>query len=116
MKATSLHGSTRKKRPAPRLINTKELPREDWLQIRKLGIGSSDAATAVGLNSNKSQLELFLGKTSLDAGMPTALSEAAPAGSIASVATAQCVLSQPAVLNAAPDSPSPKCEPNAHPF
>ncbi|NYU31906.1 YqaJ viral recombinase family protein [Pseudomonas aeruginosa] len=57
MKATSLNSSTRKKRPALRLVSTKELPREDWLQIRKHGIGSSDAAAAVGLNPYKSQLE-----------------------------------------------------------
>ncbi|WP_170869394.1 YqaJ viral recombinase family protein [Pseudomonas aeruginosa] len=60
MKATSFNGSTSKKRPALRLISTKELPREDWLQIRKQGIGSSDAAAAVGLNPYKSQLELWL--------------------------------------------------------
>lgn len=60
MKATSLNSSTRKKRPALRLVSTKELPREDWLQIRKQGIGSSDAAAAVGLNPYKSQLELWL--------------------------------------------------------
>jgi putative phage-type endonuclease len=72
MKATSLNGSTSKKRPALRLISTKELPREDWLQIRKQGIGSSDAAAAVGLNPYKSQLELWLEKTGRDAGMPKA--------------------------------------------
>lgn len=71
MKATSLNGSTSKKRPALRLVSTKELPREDWLQIRKQGIGSSDAAAAVGLNPYKSQLELWLEKTGRDTGMPT---------------------------------------------
>ena len=70
MKATSLNGSARKKRPALRLVSTKELPREDWLQIRKQGIGSSDAAAAVGLNPYKSQLELWLEKTDRDAGLP----------------------------------------------
>ncbi|MBU2374309.1 MAG: alkaline phosphatase, partial [Gammaproteobacteria bacterium] len=43
MKATSLNRGPSKPRPALRLISTKELPREDWLQIRKQGIGSSDA-------------------------------------------------------------------------
>ena len=71
MKATSLNGSS-KARPALRLISTKELPREEWLQIRKQGIGSSDAAAAVGLNPYKSQLELWLEKTGRDAGMPKA--------------------------------------------
>ncbi|HBO5106289.1 TPA: lambda-exonuclease family protein, partial [Pseudomonas aeruginosa] len=70
MKATSLNSSTRKKRPALRLVSTKELPREDWLQIRKQGIGSSDAAAAVGLNPYKSQLELWLEKTGRDTKVP----------------------------------------------
>ncbi|HCF5959400.1 TPA: YqaJ viral recombinase family protein [Pseudomonas aeruginosa] len=70
MKATSLNGSTGKKRPALRLVSTKELPREDWLQIHKQGIGSSDAAAAVGLNPYKSQLELWLEKTGRDALLP----------------------------------------------
>ena len=72
MKATSLNRSTSKSRPALRLVSTKELPREDWLQIRKQGIGSSDAAAAVGLNPYKSQLELWMEKTGRDAGMPKA--------------------------------------------
>ncbi|TYP61513.1 YqaJ viral recombinase family protein [Stutzerimonas stutzeri] len=70
MKATSLNRSPSKSRPALRLISTKELPREDWLQIRKQGIGSSDAAAAVGLNPYKSQLELWLEKTGRDTGLP----------------------------------------------
>lgn len=64
-----------KSRPALRLINTKELPREDWLTIRKQGIGSSDAAAAVGLNPYKSQLELWLEKTGRDANLPKADSQ-----------------------------------------
>jgi len=72
MKATSLNRSPSKPRPALRLISTKELPREDWLQIRKQGIGSSDAAAAVGLNPYKSQLELWMEKTGRDAGLPKA--------------------------------------------
>lgn len=59
-----------KSRPALRLVKTKELPREDWLAIRKQGIGSSDAATAVGLNPYKSQLELWLEKTGRDGNLP----------------------------------------------
>jgi len=72
MKATSLNSGTSKKRPALRLVSTKELPREDWLQIRKQGIGSSDAAAAVSLNPYKSQLELWLEKTGRNAGLPKA--------------------------------------------
>ena len=51
---------------AVRLINTRQLARNDWLSIRKTGIGSSDAAAAVGLSPYKSQLELWLEKTGRD--------------------------------------------------
>jgi len=53
-----------------RLVGTKHLPREDWLAVRKQGIGSSDAAAAVGLNPYKSQLELWLEKTGRDTSLP----------------------------------------------
>lgn len=69
MKATSLHGSTRP-RPALRLVSTKDLSRDEWLSVRKHGIGSSDAAAAVGLNPYQSQLELWLEKTGRDALLP----------------------------------------------
>ena len=59
-----------KSRPALRLVGTKALPREDWLAVRKGGIGSSDAAAAVGLNPYKSQLELWLEKTGRDGSLP----------------------------------------------
>lgn len=58
------------RRPALRLIRTKDLPRDVWLDVRKTGIGSSDAAAAVGLNPYKSQLELWLEKTGRDGGLP----------------------------------------------
>ena len=58
------------RRPALRLIKTKELSREEWLHARKRGIGSSDAAAAVGLNPYKSQLELWLEKTGRDTNLP----------------------------------------------
>ncbi len=58
------------RRPALRLIKTKELSRDDWLHARKAGIGSSDAAAAVGLNPYKSQLELWMEKTGRDANLP----------------------------------------------
>lgn len=57
-------------RPALRLVSTKELSRDDWLSVRKTGIGSSDAAAAVGLNPYQSQLELWLIKTGRDAELP----------------------------------------------
>lgn len=50
-------------RPALRLVKTQDLDRGQWLQVRKGGIGSSDAAAAVGLNPYRSQLELWMEKT-----------------------------------------------------
>jgi len=58
------------KRPALRLVKTNDLSREAWLNVRKNGIGSSDAAAAVGLNPYKSQLELWMEKTGRDADLP----------------------------------------------
>ena len=46
-----------------RLVNTKDLSREDWLQFRKQGIGSSDAAAACGIHPFLSMLELWMIKT-----------------------------------------------------
>lgn len=57
-------------RPALRLVETKDLSRDDWLEVRKSGIGSSDAAAAVGLSPYQSQLELWLTKTGRDANLP----------------------------------------------
>lgn len=52
-----------------RLVSTKDLNREDWLDVRKRGIGSSDSSAAIGLNPYKSQLELWLEKTNRDQGL-----------------------------------------------
>lgn len=52
-----------KKQTALRLADTRALDREQWLEVRKGGIGSSDAAAAIGLCPYKSQLELWLEKT-----------------------------------------------------
>lgn len=57
-------------RPALRLVETKSLSREDWLDVRKNGIGGSDAAAAVGLSPYMSPLELWLIKTGRDANLP----------------------------------------------
>ena len=46
-----------------RLVDTKNLSREDWLQFRKQGIGSSDAAAACGIHPYLSMLELWMIKT-----------------------------------------------------
>ncbi|MDE1963678.1 MAG: YqaJ viral recombinase family protein [Xanthomonadaceae bacterium] len=48
---------------AVRLVDTKKLPYGQWLDVRRNGIGSSDAAAAVGLCPYKSQLELWMEKT-----------------------------------------------------
>jgi len=68
--AAKVNHSTVSNRPALRLVKTNDLSREDWLEVRKTGIGSSDAAAAVGLNPYKSQLELWMEKTGRDAGLP----------------------------------------------
>lgn len=57
-------------RPALRLVETKDLSRDDWLAVRRNGIGGSDAAAAVGLNPYMSPLELWLIKTGRDANLP----------------------------------------------
>lgn len=56
--------------PALKLIKTRDLDRDQWLTVRKNGIGSSDAAAAVGLNPYKSQFELWLEKTGRDGNLP----------------------------------------------
>ena len=56
--------------PALKLVKTNDLSREDWLAVRKQGIGSSDAAAAVGLNPYQSQLELWMIKTGRDTNLP----------------------------------------------
>lgn len=55
---------------ALRLVNTKDMEREEWLNIRKQGIGASDASAAIGLNPYKSQLELWMEKTGRDQEIP----------------------------------------------
>ncbi len=66
----TLQQSNNKSLPALRLVSTKDLPHQQWLEIRKQGIGSSDAAAAVGLNPYKSPLELWLEKTGRDGNLP----------------------------------------------
>jgi putative phage-type endonuclease len=68
--ANTAEQSTAATRPALKLVKTAGLSRDEWLDVRKRGIGSSDAAAAVGLNPYKSQLELWLEKTGQDADLP----------------------------------------------
>ncbi len=70
MKTEALRSSRHRGRGALRLVSTRNLDREAWLTVRKQGIGSSDAAAAVGLNPYKSQLELWLEKTNRDSRLP----------------------------------------------
>lgn len=62
--------ATSRPSPALRLIKTTDLNRDQWLDIRRSGIGSSDAAAAVGLNPYKSQLELWMEKTGRAGALP----------------------------------------------
>ena len=55
--------STNQSTTAKRLVNTKTLSHEDWLEVRKQGIGSSDAAAACGIHPYLSMLELWMIKT-----------------------------------------------------
>lgn len=59
-----------KQRPALRLVKTLDLNREQWLDVRKGGIGSSDAAAAIGLNPYKSALYLWMEKTGQEVLLP----------------------------------------------
>lgn len=45
------------------LARTKNMAREDWLQLRKQGIGGSDAGAVCGLNPYTSAMDVFLEKT-----------------------------------------------------
>ena len=48
---------------AIRVASTMNMTRDEWLAIRTKGIGSSDAAAAIGLSSYKCALSLWLEKT-----------------------------------------------------
>lgn len=58
------------RKPALKLVKTANLDRDQWLEVRKGGIGSSDAGAAVGLNPYKSQLQLWMEKTGRDGNLP----------------------------------------------
>ena len=49
--------------PAKILAQTDNMPYEDWLSYRKLGIGGSDASVVCGINRYKSPVELWMEKT-----------------------------------------------------
>ena len=52
------------------IAKTNDLSIEQWLELRKQGIGGADAAVACGLSKWKSQLELWLEKTNQAKGKP----------------------------------------------
>lgn len=58
-------------RPALKLVKTHDMSRDDWLTVRRQGIGSSDAAAAVGLSPYVSPLQLWMTKTGRDALFPS---------------------------------------------
>ena len=45
------------------LASTENMPYTDWLELRKQGIGGSDASVVCGINRYKSPVELWLDKT-----------------------------------------------------
>ena len=45
------------------LVSTENMPYEEWLEYRRLGIGGSDASVVCGINRYKSPVELWLDKT-----------------------------------------------------
>lgn len=45
------------------LASTENMPYEDWLEYRKLGIGGSDASVVCGISRYKSPVELWMEKT-----------------------------------------------------
>jgi putative phage-type endonuclease len=45
------------------LASTDNLPYEDWLEYRRMGIGGSDASVCCGMNQYKSPVELWMEKT-----------------------------------------------------
>lgn len=46
------------------VVSTKEMERTEWLQLRKSGIGGSDASAILGFNKWKSAFQLYIEKTS----------------------------------------------------
>ena len=68
--STALNTAPSRRKPALKLVKTQTLDRNQWLAVRKRGIGSSDAAAAVGLSPYQSQLELWMEKTGRDADLP----------------------------------------------
>ena len=67
-------------KPYEIIADTRKMSHQDWLQMRKAGIGGSDCAAAVGLSRWKSPFQLWSEKT--DRIVPTKAGEAAYWGSV----------------------------------
>lgn len=55
-------GKFRKYLDANIIVDTKNMPKEEWLKHRQAGIGGSDASCVVGLNPWKSSIQLYMDK------------------------------------------------------
>ena len=67
-------------KPYDIIADTRKMSHQDWLQMRKIGLGGSDCAAAVGLSRWKSPFQLWSEKT--DRIVPTKAGEAAYWGSV----------------------------------
>lgn len=56
--------------PALKLVKTNDLNPDEWLTVRKGGIGSSDAGATVGLNPYQSQLGMWMIKSGREGNLP----------------------------------------------
>lgn len=57
---------TRKYLEAKIIADTKDMPKEEWLEHRQAGIGGSDASCIAGLNPWKSAIQLYMDKKEED--------------------------------------------------
>ena len=55
---------------AVELAKTLDMPREEWLLLRRKGIGGSDAAAIVGLNRWRSAFDVYAEKVGLKPEQP----------------------------------------------
>ena len=67
-------------KPYDIIADTRKMSHQDWLAMRKAGIGGSDCAAAVGLSRWKSPFQLWSEKT--DRIVPTKSAEASYCGSV----------------------------------
>lgn len=58
--------SARKVTPTGILVARYDTPREEWLELRRAGIGGSDALAVLGLDPWKTRMEVYLDKTGDD--------------------------------------------------